>query len=90
MGFLKFILVILITFVAIRLIFRVFGKAILAWLGKKLLQRVQRGFESRAGFSGNNPSEAASQQAAQEQKRQSSQPREKKTVGEYIDFEEID
>jgi uncharacterized membrane protein len=90
LAFLKFALVFLIIYVALRLVFRFVGKAILAWLGKKLLQRVQRSFESRTGFSGNDPFEAPPEQAAQEQKQQSSQPLEKKTVGEYIDFEEID
>lgn len=88
MGFLKFILVVLIIYVSFRLIFKYFGKAILAWLGKKAMQRVQRSFEARAGF---NPNDMFNQGKAQKNNSQkSSQPLEKKTVGEYIDFEEID
>ncbi|MDP5077316.1 MAG: DUF4834 family protein [Nonlabens sp.] len=89
MGFLKFILTVLIIYVTIRLVWRFFGKAILAWMGKKAMQRVQRSFESRMGANG-NPFGNTQQQQTQQSSKKSSQPLEKKTVGEYIDFEEID
>lgn len=58
----------------------------------KAMQRVQKSFEKRAGFQpGQNPFDKTTTNSSR--KRPSSRPlksNEKKKVGEYIDFEEID
>ncbi|PZX37805.1 protein of unknown function (DUF4834) [Nonlabens dokdonensis] len=65
---------------------------ILKWLGMKAMQRVQKSFEKRAGFqSGQNPFNNSTTDSSR--KVSTSAPlksNEKKKVGEYIDFEEID
>ncbi len=65
---------------------------ILKWLGMKAMQRVQKSFEKRAGFQpGQNPFDNTTTNSSR--KTPSSRPlksNEKKKVGEYIDFEEID
>lgn len=65
---------------------------ILKWLGMKAMQRVQKSFEKRAGFQpGQNPFNNST--ADSSRKASTSAPlksNEKKKVGEYIDFEEID
>ncbi|MEN8816393.1 MAG: DUF4834 family protein [Nonlabens sp.] len=92
MKFLQTLLIILIIIVTIRLLWRYFGKAILKWLGMKAMQRVQKSFEKRAGFQGQqnpfqNPN-AGSKSSSKENAPFKSN--ENKKVGEYIDFEEID
>ncbi len=92
MKLLQFILIVLVIYVVVRLVWRAYGKQILSWMGRKAMQRVQKSFEQRMGgqpgydgdFSGNT----------HKQKKNSSSTkqtfREKKKVGEYVDFEEID
>ncbi len=75
--------------VGLRLLWKAFGKQILRWLGMKAIQRVQKSFEKRTGFSGFSDQGQASS-SAEPAPRMKSRPREKKKVGEYIDFEEID
>lgn len=90
MGFLKILLVFLIIYVTIRLVWRFFGKLILAWLGKKAMERVQRSFQQQTGFNSTNNPFSKNQTSDQSPDKTFSQPREKKKVGEYVDFEEID
>lgn len=65
-----------------------FGKQILKWLGMKALQRVQKSFEGKMGAN-SRPDEPSS---TTHKKSSINNPdfREKKKVGEYVDFEEID
>ena len=89
MEFLQTVLIILIVLVAIRLLWKTFGKTVLKWLGMKAMQRVQKSFEKRTGFNtGQNPFQT--QQSTSTQKSTPLKSNEKKKVGEYIDFEEID
>ena len=70
------------------MIWKYFGKMILKWLGMKAMQRVQKSFEKRAGFQpGQNPFHNTSRKSTKSAPLKSN---EKKKVGEYIDFEEID
>ncbi|PQJ18350.1 DUF4834 family protein [Nonlabens sp. SY33080] len=88
----KTFLIILMVLIALRILFKIFRKPILAWLGKKAMQRFQKSFEKRAGFnnpySATNKSENAYQTPDKSFKKARS--KEKKKVGEYVDFEEID
>ncbi|MEO9952186.1 DUF4834 family protein [Nonlabens sp.] len=89
MEFLQTVLIILIVLVAVRLLWRAFGKTVLKWLGMKAMQRVQKSFEKRTGFNtGENPFQ--NQQAKSTKTTTSFKSNENKKVGEYIDFEEID
>ena len=70
---------------------RAYGKSILKWAGKKAMQRVQKQFDqrqssARAGSTKVGETEIKSTPSS----RSTSQPRSKKTVGEYVDYEEID
>ncbi len=62
----------------------------MAWLGKKLMQRMQRNFSAQQGFSGDDPTASTQNNVNTKHKNAFSKTREKKIVGEYIDFEEID
>jgi Sec-independent protein translocase protein TatA len=92
LEFLQTLLIILLVLVGTRLLWKAFGKMFLKWLGMKALQRVQNSFEKRAGSQeGQNPFQNTSSRQSTNAK--SSTPlksNEKKKVGEYIDFEEID
>ncbi|MGJ8684365.1 MAG: DUF4834 family protein [Nonlabens sp.] len=88
MKLLQVIFIVLVFYVSFRLIFKHFGKSIMAWLGKKAMQRMARSFEKRSGMNMsdfNQPGQSSSQSSKKVNK-----PTEKKVVGEYIDFEEID
>lgn len=71
----------------IRLLWRAFGPMLLRWMGKKAMEKVNRSFEKRTGNS-----QASQNTGTTVERNQStgSIPREKKKVGEYVDFEEID
>lgn len=89
MKFLQTVLIILIVLVTIRLLWKAFGKTVLKWLGMKAMQRVQKSFEKRTGFhTGESPFQ--NQQAESAKTSTPLKSNEKKKVGEYIDFEEID
>jgi hypothetical protein len=92
LEFLETLLIILITVVSIRVLWRYFGKTIIKWLGMKALQRIQKGFEKRAGFKeGQNPFQNSEKRAPEESTDTAPlKSNQKKKVGEYIDFEEID
>ncbi len=75
------------VYLAIRLIVRIYGKSILQWAGKKAMQRVQKQFEQRQN-------QSSTREETQVNKgtpfSNSKQTKSKKTVGEYVDYEEID
>jgi len=92
LKFLQTLLIILVIIVSIRLIWKYFGKMILKWLGMKAMQRVQKSFEKRAGFQpGQNPFQNTTTNTSRKSPKSAPlKSNEKKKVGEYIDFEEID
>lgn len=91
MEFLETLLIILITVVSIRVLWRYFGKTIIKWLGMKALQRIQKGFEKRAGFKeGQNPFKIQKTGSWGINRYSTLKIKSKEKVGEYIDFEEID
>jgi len=59
----------------------------MAWLGKKAMQQMGKRMERSAGF---NPFESQEKSNESASKSASKNPKEKKVVGEYVDFEEID
>lgn len=88
MEFLTILFIILCIYVAIRLVFKYYGRHIMQWLGKKAMQQMGKRMQKSGAF---DPFDTSSQ--AQKAPANSSQDRkkqQKKVVGEYIDFEEID
>ncbi|MGB5980559.1 MAG: DUF4834 family protein [Nonlabens sp.] len=89
MKFLQTLLIILIIYVIVRLIRKTFGSQIMRWMGKKAMQRVQKSFEDHM-----NANESAQNRETSYKKpnrgSKTNEFREKKKVGEYVDFEEID
>ncbi len=59
----------------------------MAWLGKKAMQQMGKRMERSAGF---NPFQSQQTESEKASKQTSEKPKEKKVVGEYVDFEEID
>lgn len=59
----------------------------MAWLGKKAMKQMGKRMQRSAGF---NPFESQQQSSENSSKSGSKKPKEKKVVGEYVDFEEID
>lgn len=59
----------------------------MAWLGKKAMQQMGKRMQRSAGF---NPFESQEESKEPASKSSSKKPKEKKVVGEYVDFEEID
>lgn len=88
MDFLEVLLIILIFFVLLRLIFKFFGASIMRWLGRKALERMSKSFEKRSGMNFNDFNNAQEPESRTHKK--VNNPTEKKVVGEYVDFEEID
>ena len=60
----------------------------MAWLGKKAVQRMARSFEKRSGMNMGDFNKQSEQSSSNPKKVNKST--EKKVVGEYVDFEEID
>jgi hypothetical protein len=92
LEFLETLLIILITVVSIRVLWRYFGKTIIKWLGMKALQRIEKSFKKRAGFQeGQHPFQNSGNRPPKESTgKVPLKSNEKKKLGEYIDFEEID
>lgn len=88
MKLLQVIFIVLVVYVSFRLVFKYFGKSIISWLGKKAMQRVSRSFEKRHGMHTDDFNQPNGQPFPKDKK--VNKPTEKKVVGEYIDFEEID
>ena len=88
MKLLQVILIVLVIYVSVRLILKYYGASIIKWLGKKAMQRMSRSFEKRSGM---NTDDLFNQsQGPRSSQKKVNNPKEKKTVGEYVDFEEID
>jgi len=78
MGFLKTIAILIIIYYAIRFLFRMFAPVLV----NQVVKKAQQSFYEQ---------QQSHQQAQQQSYTDtSSKPREKKKVGEYIDFEEIE
>lgn len=91
MKLLQFILIVLIIYVVIRLVWRAYGKQILSWMGRKAMQKVQKSFEQRMGGQPGFGQRTDSTETRREKSNAKKHTfREKKKVGEYVDFEEID
>lgn len=80
---------------AIRLLWRAFSPMILRWLGKKAMEKVQNSFERRTGFNTRPPDGKTKvhrkpQSSERGGRAKTENPKSKKVVGEYVDFEEID
>jgi hypothetical protein len=88
---LQAILIIVGVYLAVRLLLKYYGKSIVSWAGRKAMQRVQKQFEQRQ-----NPTDSSSINEGETQIRPKGSPSTKsrknpnKTVGEYVDYEEID
>ncbi|PRP66590.1 DUF4834 family protein [Nonlabens agnitus] len=92
MKLLQAILIIVGVYLAVRLIVRMYGKSILKWAGKKAMDRVQRQFEQRQNDSSYQNTAKEGETIinnSNSTSRTHTQPS-KKTVGEYVDYEEID
>lgn len=89
MKFLQTLLIILVVYVSVRLLWRAFGKQILAWMGKKAMEKVQKSFESRMQGSQDQAQDPTFRNTTITSKGKPNFT-EKKKVGEYVDFEEID
>lgn len=87
MKLLQAILIIVGVYLAVRLIVRIYGKSILRWAGNKAMQRVQRQFQQRQDTRPEAGETIINDRSNREQRDRSSV---KKTVGEYVDYEEID
>lgn len=88
MKLLQVLLIVLVVYVSFRLVFKYFGKSIMAWLGKKAMERMARSFEKRSGMNMSDFNHPREKTTANHKK--VNKPAEKKVVGEYVDFEEID
>jgi UPF0716 family protein affecting phage T7 exclusion len=79
-------------YIALRLIARFYGKSIIQWAGRKAMQRVQKQFEQRTGTRSSNTDLNDGETQVQTPRANEEKPTKskKKTVGEYIDYEEID
>ena len=90
MKLLQAILIIVGVYLAVRLIVRMYGKSILKWAGKKAMQRVQKQFEQRQNQSSNSSKVGETEINRNSKSSTNGNPSSKKTVGEYVDYEEID
>lgn len=88
MKFLQVVFIVLVVYVSVRLVFKYYGKSIMSWLGKKAVQRMTRSFEKRSGMNMSDFNQQSKQTTGSHKK--VNKPAEKKKVGEYVDFEEID
>lgn len=91
MKLLQAILIIVGVYLAMRWIVRMYGKSILKWAGNKAMERVKKNFEQRqnasAGPTVKNGETVINDVNTKEKSHTSSS---NKTVGEYVDYEEID
>jgi hypothetical protein len=85
-SFLKTILVILLVYLALKFLLRLLGPYIMRFIAKKAAQRFENTF-------GQNPFQQTQKQDKEEITIDGSSkktPTDGKTVGEYIDFEDVD
>ncbi|WP_041496936.1 DUF4834 family protein [Nonlabens marinus] len=91
MKLLQAILIIIGVYLAVRLLLKYYGKSILSWAGRKAMQRVQKQFHKQQNTSSDSPfTNGKTQVNTPNSKSTSRQKNPKKTVGEYVDYEEID
>lgn len=91
MKLLQAILIIVGVYLAVRLLLKYYGKSFVRWAGRKAMQRVQKQFEKRQ-----NPTDTSSINEVETEIKSKETPSGKsgknpnKTLGEYVDYEEID
>ncbi len=86
-GVVKFILVILLIYYGLKIITRFFGPLLLKYITKKAGERFQQQFGQ---FNQQKNTSNSSQEEITIEKKTKSTSTSKNTVGEYIDYEEID
>ena len=87
--FLKTLLIILWVYYAFKLLIRWLFPRVLPWMMKKLLNRAARSNPSFGQQSGNS-FDAYTAQDSEFKNHKKENPKSKKIVGEYIDFEEVE
>ncbi len=90
MKLLQAILIVAGVYLAVRLIVRIYGKSILQWAGKKALERVQKQFDQRNEANYHKPNNGETQVEYQNTGPARKKSNTNKSVGEYVDYEEID
>lgn len=91
MKLLQAILIIVGVYLAVRLLLKYYGKSIVSWAGRKAMQRVQKQFEQRQNRAdGSTINEGETEINSKGSPSFQSGKNPNKTVGEYVDYEEID
>lgn len=85
-SFLKTVLIILLVYLGLKIILRLAKPFLLRFLAKKMNQR----FESAFGQNPFQPNQNNAGERTHDTKTSSKNPKSKKVVGEYIDFEEVE
>lgn len=88
-GFLQTILIVLLVYFAFKIFFRWFGPLILKYFMSKLGQRFEQQFKQHSSPF-NNSREQEKEGKVSIDKKSANKRKSNKTVGEYIDYEEID
>ncbi|HEY9183949.1 MAG TPA: DUF4834 family protein [Salegentibacter sp.] len=84
-GVLKTILIILLVYFGFKLLIRWFGPLILKYFMRKVGKQFEQQFNQQQPYNSRKKEPKVSVD-----KKSSTKPRSNKTVGEYIDYEEID
>jgi len=88
---LQAILIIAGVYLGVRLLFKYYGKSIISWAGRKAMQRVQKQFQQRQNAANDTTINDGQTEVNRPSSRSATAEKNpKKTVGEYIDYEEID
>ncbi len=85
-SFLKTVLIILLVYLGLKIILRLAKPFLLRFLAKKVNQR----FESAFGQNPFQPNQTNTDESTKVHKTSNKNPKAKKVVGEYIDFEEVE
>jgi len=86
-GLVKIILIILLVYFGLKIIFKWFGPIILKYFMKKMGEKAFKNFNQATGFQTKDDSRKSEKTI---HKKSSNQKKEKKEVGEYIEYEEIE
>ncbi|AZQ44237.1 DUF4834 family protein [Nonlabens ponticola] len=91
MKLLQAVLIILLVYMTVRIVVKYFGKSILRWAGAKAMERVQRNFNQENSTSAKRSTVAEGEvKVERKSTTQRARSNPNKTVGEYVDYEEID
>lgn len=85
-SFLKTVLIILLVYLGLKFLLRLAKPYLLRFLAKKMNQRFERAF----GQNPFQPNHNKTDESVQFSKTSNHNPKSKKVVGEYIDFEEVE